>query len=162
MPVRNLRDATIRIADSSGTGGGNVITVILEDGSGISWDEENPVDFIDDRGTLHHARQGDDVPLSGTLAMKFQTFLDPNSATETPYEAVTQQSAASGWSSDASNGGDAYAFIMDMTITDPNGGSAEVITFTEVYAERISFAEGTPFNTLSFAWRALMTRPTYA
>lgn len=161
MPVRNLRDATIKIADASGTGGANVITVDLEDG-GIRWTERNPVDFISDRGTLDHARQGDDEPLEGSLSMKFQTFQDPNSATETPYEAVTQTGAASGWTSDASSGGDAYAFIMEITITDPNSGSSETITITECYAEDIEFAEGSPFSTLNFNWRALLTRPAYS
>lgn len=162
MPVRNLRDAVIDISDAGGAGGANTIAVILEEESGISWEESNPVDFIPDRGTLHHARQGNDVPLSGTLNLKFETFQDPNSATETPYEAVTQTGAAAAWVSDASNGGDAYAFQFRMTIADPAGGSSEVITITEVYATSISFAEGSPHNTLRIGFEALMTRPTYA
>lgn len=161
MPVRNLRDATVKIADDGGTGGADVITLDLEEGN-LSWTEANPVDIISDRGTLHHARQGNDVPISFSMSLMFQTFNDPNSATETAYEAMTGTGAASSWTSDASNGGDAYAFIMEVTITDPNGGTSEVITITECYAEEFGFAEGSPANTLTVSGRALLTRPVYS
>ena len=160
MPVRNLRDATIKIADNGGVGGGNVITITLEEGN-MQWTERNPADFISDRGTLDHARQGNDEPVEGSFGQLFQTFLDPNSANITPYEALTQQGSASAWVSAATSGGDGYATIIEVTITDPNGGSAEVITFGEVYTEESSFAEATPSDTLGFSFRSLETRPTY-
>lgn len=161
MPVRNLRDATVVIADDGGSAGADKITLTLEEGN-LQWTESNPVDIISDRGTLDHARQGNDVPLQGSFSVLFQSFLDPNSANITPYEALTQSGGASAWGSDASNGGDAYAVIMEVTIADPNGGSSEVITITELYPEEIEFTEGSPSNRLSFSFRALMTRPTYA
>lgn len=161
MPVRNLRDASIKIADNGGTGGGNVITVAVEEGN-LQWTERNPADFISDRGTLDHARQGDDEPVEGSFAVLFQTFLDPNSATITPYEALTQQGGASAWVSAASSGGDGYATKIEVTITDPNGGSSEVILFGEVYTEESAFAEASPSDTLAFSFRSLETRPTYS
>lgn len=161
MPNKNLRDGQIRIADAGGTGGGNVITLNLEDGD-LAWTEQNPVDMISDRGTLDHARQGNDVPLEGTFSVIYQDHLDPNSATITPYEAVNQLGSASAWVSDASNGGDAYAVILEFTMTDPAGGSSEVVTFEEVYVETTDFAEGSPSNSQSFSFRRLGTRPSYA
>lgn len=161
MPVKNLRDGTIKIADDGGTGGSDVITVAVEEGN-LQWTETNPVDMISDRGTLDHARQGNDVPVEGSFSILYQDHLDPNSATITPYEAVTQQGAAAGWGSDASNGGDGYAVILEFTMTDPAGGSSEVVTFTEAYVEIVDFAEATPANTMTFNFRALITRPSFS
>lgn len=161
LPVKNLRDGTLVIADASGSGGANKITVVLEQGD-LAWTEANPVDMISDRGTVDHARQGNDVPVEGTFSLMYTTHLDPNSATITPYEALTAQGGASAWVSDASNGGDAYAGILEFTMADPAGSTAEVVTFTEVYAENIAFAEGTPFSTLTASFRSLETRPTYS
>jgi hypothetical protein len=160
-PVKNLRDGTLVISDAGGPGGGNAITVTLDNGD-LSWSEQNPVDMISDRGTLDHARQGNDVPVEGSFSIQYTDHLDPNSANITPYEAMTKQGSAAAWVSDASNGGDGYAGIMTFTITDPAGGSSEVITFTEVYWEGIDFAEGTPSDTLSANFRCLQTRPTFA
>jgi|GEM_PF-3481697 len=161
MPVKNLRDGTIKIADSGGTGGSDVITVAVEEGD-LQWTESSPVDMISDRGTLDHARQGNDVPVEGSFSILYQDHLDPNSATITPYEAVTQQGAAAGWSSDASNGGDAYAVILEFTMSDPSGGSDEVVTFTEAYVEVVEFQESSPSNKMAFNFRALITRPSYS
>lgn len=161
MPVKNLRDGTIKIADSGGTAGTNVITVDVEEGD-LSWTEANPVDMISDRGTLDHARQGNDEPVEGSLSIQYQYHLDPNSATVTPYEAVTQQGEASAWVSAASNSGDAYAVVLEFTMTDPAGATSEVVTFGEVYVENIEFSEGSPSNTLTFNFRGLETRPSYA
>lgn len=160
MPVKNLRDGTIVIADDAGIAGADKITIAVEDGD-LQWDEQNPVDMISDRGTLDHARQGDDVPVEGQFSIKYQDHLDPNSATITPYEAMTQQGGAAGWTTDASNGGDAYAVILVFTIADPAGGASEVVTFSEVYIETIGFQEGSPANVQTFSFRALQTRPAY-
>lgn len=160
-PVKNLRDGTLVISDDGGPGGGDTITVVLDAGD-LTWTEANPVDMISDRGTLDHARQGNDVPVEGSFSIQYQDHLDTNSATETPYEAMTQQGAAAAWGTDASNGGDAYACILTFTMTDPAGANSEIVTFTEAYVENIVFAEGTPFNTLTASFRALITRPGYA
>lgn len=160
-PVKNLRDGTLIIADDGGTGGSDKVTVVLDAGD-LTWTEANPVDMISDRGTLSHARQGNDVPVEGSFSIQYQDHLDTNSATITPYEALTQQGGAAGWGSDASNGGDAYAVILEFTMTDPAGGSDEVVTFAEVYVESIVFAEGTPSNTLTASFRALETRPSFS
>jgi hypothetical protein len=156
MPVRSLRDGTIRIADAGGVGGANVITVALEDG-GLNWTEDRSVDIISDRGVLDHARQAPEVPVSGTLSLLFESFLV--SAAITPYEAIRMTSGASAWVSDASSGGDGTAFIMELVINDPAGGSDETILFSEVYAEQIDFAEGFPSNSLSFNFRAVQVAP---
>lgn len=161
MPVRNLRDSTVVIADDGGSAGPDNITLALEEGN-IQWTEATPMDFITDRGVLDHARLAEEVPVSGSFTLKFETFLDPNSATVTAYEAITGTGAAAGWTSDASSGGDGYAFIMEITINDPAGGTDEVITLTEVYAVAKEYAEGSPYNTLNVQFTANITAPSYS
>lgn len=156
MPVRNLRDGTIKIADAGGTGGANVITVDLEDG-GLSWNEKTPVNIIKDRGILDHARLADEEPVDISLTMKFQSF--STHAAITPYDAVTQTGGASAWVSDEPNS-DVYAVIIELTITDPAGGASETITFARVCTESIDAAEGDEYSTLSFSGRCVETSPS--
>ena len=156
MPVRNLRDGTIKIADASGTGGANVVTVDLEDG-GLSYTEKKPVSIIKDRGVLDHARLADEEPVDISLTMKYQSH--STHASTTPYDALTQTGGASGWSSDEPNS-DVYAVIIELTIVDPAGGASEVLTFARVCIEEISFTEGDEYDTLSFSGRCVETSPT--
>ena len=50
--------------------------------------------------------------------------------------------------------------IIEVTITDPAGGSSEVLTFARVLVEEISFQEGDEYDTLSFSGRCVETSPT--
>lgn len=156
MPVRNLRDGTIKIADAGGTGGANVVTVDLEDG-GLSWNEKTPVNIIKDRGILDHARLADEEPVDITLSMKFQSI--STHAATTPYDAVTQTGGASAWVSDEPSS-DVYAVIIEIVIADPAGGASETITFARVCIESIDTAEGDEYNTLSFSGRCVETSPS--
>lgn len=156
MPVRSLRDGTLKVADASGTSGGNVITVDLEDG-GLSWNEKTPVNIIKDRGILDHARLADEEPVDISLTLKFQSF--SKHAAITPYDAITQTGGASAWVSDEPDS-DVYAVIMELTIDDPAGGAEEVITFARVCIEEKSFQEGDEYDTLSLSGRCVETSPT--
>ena len=154
--TRNLRDAVIKIADAGGTGGANVITVDLEDG-GLSWTEKTPVNIIKDRGILDHARLAEEEPVELSITMKFQSF--STHAATTPYDAVTQTNGASAWVSDEPNS-DAYAVILEIVIDDPAGGADETITFARLCITERSFAEGDPFDTLSFSGLGVETSPS--
>lgn len=154
--ARNLRDGIIKIADAGGTGGANVVTVDLEDGD-LAWTEHYPATFISDRGVLDHARQANETPLEISFSMIFQS-LSKHAAT-TPYDALTQTGGASGWVSDLSG---VYAVIVEFTVDDPTGGADEVITFTEVVPEEVSFQEGDPYDRLSVRCRAPIQAPTSA
>lgn len=155
--TRNLRDGVVKIADASGTGGANVVTVDLEDG-GLSYTEKTPVNIIKDRGILDHARLAEEEPVEGTLTMKFQSF--SKHASTTPYDAVTGTGGASAWTSDEPNS-DVYAVIIEIVIDDPSEVADETITFARVCVENIEFAEGDPFDTLSFSFRGVETAPSY-
>ena len=155
MPVRSLRDGTVKIADAAGTGGGNVVTVDVEEGD-FSYTERSPINVIHDRGVLDHARLADEEPLSFSVGMKFQSF---SLSGTTPYDAVTKTGGANGWVSDEPNS-DVYAVILELVISDPAGGAAETITIERAAIEEVAFAEGNPHDTLAFSGRAMVTRAT--
>jgi len=156
MPVRNLRDGTIKIADAGGTGGANVVTVSVEDGD-LSFTERHPANIIKDRGVLDHARLAEEEPVDLSFSMKFQSF--STHAATTPYDALTQTGGASAWVSDEPNS-DVYAVIIEFTIVDPAGGASETLTFARFIPEELPFSEGDPHSTLSVSGRAVITAPS--
>lgn len=158
MPVRNLRDGTLKIADSGGTGGANVVTVDLEEGN-LRWTERRPAHIIKDRGALSHARKAPDEGVEIEFGMMFQSL--SRHATPTPYEALKGVDDASAWVSDEPNS-DVYAAIVEFTIDDPAGGADEVLTFERFVTEEVSFEEGEEFDRLTVRGRAPITTPTVA
>lgn len=148
LPVKNLRDGTIKVQVAN-DGGGNPgeVEVKLDEGN-LSWTESRPVGMISDRGTLDHARRGDEQVIELTFSMMYQTHLDPNSATPTVYEALTRQGAASAWVSQTFDSDD-YAVNLEFTVVDPAGGTDEVINFDQFNVTNEDFVEGAEFDTLT-------------
>lgn len=156
MPVRSLKDGTIKISDASGSGGGNTITVDVEEGD-LNWTEHHPANIVLDRGVLDHARKANEVPLDFSFSMRFQSLAIHVAIP--PYEALTKIGGAAAWVSDEPNS-DVYAVILDFVMTDPAGGASETILFVRAIAEEISFSEGDPHNTLSVSGRAVIVAPS--
>lgn len=157
MPVRSLRDAVVKVADASGTGGANVVTLTLDEGD-LAWTERRPASVILDRGSLDHARLAPDEPCEVSFTWKFQSL--SKHATPTAYEGLTGSGAASGWVSDEPNS-DVYACIIEMTIEGSDfGDTDETITFVRFIAEEVSFQEGDPYDTLAVTGRAVIIAPT--
>ena len=156
MPVRSLRDGTVKIADDGGTAGPDVVTVDVEEGD-FAYTERSPINVIHDRGVLDHSRLADEEPLSYSVGMRFQSF--STHATITPYDAVTKTGGAAAWTSDEPSS-DVYAVILELAVTDPAGGASETITIARAAIEEVAFAEGNPHDTLAFSGRAMVTRAT--
>ena len=156
MPVKNLRDGTLKIADAGGTGGGNSVTVDVEEGDFSYTERPTPAHIILDRGVLDHARLAAEEPVDWSFTMKYQSHT--LHVSPSPYDALTQTGGSSGWTSDEPNS-DVYAVILELTMTDPAGGSAEVLTFARCIVEEIQFSEGDTHNVLSASGRAVITAP---
>ena len=155
MPVKSLRDGTVKIADSGGTGGGNSVTVDVEEGD-VSYTEKTPANIILDRGVLDHARLANEEPVELSFSMKYQSHT--LHVSPSPYDALTKTGGASAWVSDEPSS-DVYAVIIELTMTDPAGGSAEVLTFARFIPETIEFNEGDPHNVMRVSGRAVITAP---
>ena len=155
MPVKSLRDGTVKIADASGTGGGNVVTVDVEDGD-FQYTEKNPANIILDRGVLDHARLANEEPVELSFSMKYQSHT--LHVSPSPYDALTKTGGAAAWTSDEPSS-DVYAVIIELTMSDPAGGASEVLTFARFIPETIEFSEGDPNNVLRCSGRAVITAP---
>ncbi|MCH7908140.1 MAG: hypothetical protein IIB38_00810 [Candidatus Hydrogenedentes bacterium] len=150
MPVRSLRDGTIVLrVDDDGAGSEGTVTVDIEEGD-LSYVERRPVDPILDRGALSHFRPAEDESVSLGFSMKFQSFtkhVDPS-----PHDVLTQQGGASAWLSQETDS-DPWAIDLVFTVTDPAGGSSEVISFDRFHPEEIAFSEAEPHDTLVVSGR---------
>ena len=154
LPVKNLRDGTLKVQVSN-DGGGNPgeVEVKLDEGN-LAWSESRPVEIISDRGTLDHARRGAEQLIELTFSMRYTSHLDPNSASPTVYEALTRQGAASAWVSQNFGDSDDYSVNLEFTVADPAGGTDEVINFDMFNVTKEDFTEGEPFNVLEITGTA--------
>ena len=147
MPVRSLRDGTIKIYD----GGSNVVTVDLEDGD-FSWSEKRPINVVMDRGAISHARKANEEYSDVSFSAKLQT-LSTHAAT-TVYDALTKTGGAAAWVS-AAPAGSAYAVKLEFSTLDPDTGTAadDLIYFSPMWIENIDMSEGEESGVLSFSGR---------
>jgi len=154
MPVKNLRDGTIKVqVDNDGGGNAGEVEVTLEEGD-LQWTESRPVQMHMDRGTLDHARRNvQDQLVELSFSVMYTDHLDPNSASPTLYEALTQQGAAASWVSQNFDSDD-YAVNLEFTVSDPAGGSDEEINFDRFNITSIEFSEGDPYNKLQITGTA--------
>ncbi len=156
MPVKSLRDGTLKIADSGGTGGGNSVTVDVEEGDFSYTERPTPANIILDRGVLDHARLANEEPIDWSFTMRYQSHT--LHVSPSPYDALTQTGGSSAWVSDEPSS-DIYAVILELAMTDPAGGAAETLTFARCLVEEVQFSEGDPHNVLSASGRAVITTP---
>lgn len=155
MPVKSLRDGTLKVSDASGSGGSNSVTVAVEVGD-FSYTEKIPANIISDRGVLDHARLANEEPIEWNFSVQYQSHT--KHVSPSLYDALTKTGGASSWASDEPSS-DVYAVILELTMTDPAGGAAEVLTIVRAIPEQVEFSEGDPSNTLSCSGRAVLTTP---
>jgi hypothetical protein len=159
--VRNLTDGALTIRD--GTASPNTVTVDIDEGDvAITVHKERRI--ITHRGTIHHIRPGNQVPVDVAFTMQFSEF--ETATTCTPFEILTKTNNASAYLGTRSNGvvdgAEDYTTLLLFSITDPGGGAAEVITIDHFAVEEISFNEGEDYSTLAVSGRALITIPAIA
>jgi len=157
MPTRNIRDGELIVTD----GNAQTVTLDLED-SGLSWEETRAVINVLDRGDLSHMRQGDEVPVTGSIGLKFQQFYG-NASTPSLREIFTRTGNATAWSSTNADGGDVYTVSLVFNIYDVDSSVLETITFNYVCLNgAMSFAEGDEYDTFTAAFQDHEVAPTVA
>lgn len=151
MPVRSLKDGTIKLrVDDNGAGSEGSVTVNLEEGD-LSFTERTPVVIHRDRGVLDHARKASAEALELAFSMMFQSFT--KHADPTPYQVLKKLGSASSWVSQESNS-DAWAVDVEFTIADPAGGASEVLSFDRFVPEEVGLQEGEEFDRLTVTGRS--------
>ncbi len=164
MPLFFFKHGTLKIADASGTGGSNVVTVDIENAVlSVGLNRQRIVRDV--RGSLSsgYVVDGDDQPTDLTLEGEFRGWLGINGTPDQIpiYEAVNGLGQASGWTSD-NDGGDTFMFILEIAFAVPGGGT-ETHTWTRCFVQgNMGFQESRDGNTATFTCQSLDTAPAIA
>jgi hypothetical protein len=99
--------------------------------------------------------------VEGSFEVLFREFLTQGENPITPYEIFKQIGAAAAWVTTNADGGEVFTLGIRFTVRSPTTGEQdERITFAKVYHTKIDFAEGTPSNKLTVAFRDFETAPS--
>mgnify|MGYP001608096709 CR=1 FL=1 len=145
--VKVRRDGTIAIADNSGFGGANVLTIAYENGD-FSY-EHSKADriVIRDRGVIAGLRQGDDPVPTLTFTVHAREFT--NGTVTTIIDVIMRTGGAAAWTSSGPTGYE--QFLVDCRLTVEGTDFTDSADGTAVFADVLltySYAEGDP-NTIS-------------
>ncbi len=146
METRNFSDGTLVISDGT-TPTANSITVTSADGQ-LSFEEAVARRQIFRRDTFVEKRDGRTELVRLSFVLQFKEFVVAAGGDPTPYEALKGIGEAASWES-TDDAGKSDARDLKFTIDDPAGGADEEITFSGFSFERISFAEGEDYDTLT-------------
>lgn len=156
--VRNLRDGQLVITD----GGSETLTLALDNGD-LSWSEpENDVQILD-RGSLDHARDGDEAPVELSFSAMWTNLINAS-------EGGGSAGSANQLYEMINNSGDTYTSVAStghkyqlkhaFTVIDPAGNNTELIEFNNVYKQSLECAEGDDANTITFSGIDFEVEPT--
>jgi len=160
--TRNLRHGTLSLSDASDT---NTLAVAIDEGN-LTFTEERTGVVVNQRGELDHWSKGEAMPVNLSFSIKFDEYGNRSASTE-PGGAVTGYSVRgflrnvdAGLTS--TNGrNDIFTTNLSFSISNPatSGDEAEVLKFTDFYADSLSFSEGDEYNTIQVSGRALLETP---
>lgn len=138
------------------------ISVHMKIGQGnLTWSRKKTVEYTLDRGILDEVREGDQVPMDVKLDLTWEFLYSDTGEEITPYEALTQENAASAFVSSDSDTCRPYAVdIVVVYIPQCSSGSTkgEIYTFPDFRQEQIDgdFKAGT----LSVSGKCNALKPT--
>lgn len=160
MPVKNLRDAILRIQDGSATP--NEIQVSFSDGD-LKFSIKDEMKTILDRGALAEMKRGPEAPIEGSFSRKFEELSQQIYATApTFYEVITRTGGAAHWTStNTATGVYSLRLIFDIYEEVP-GRQHERITFEKVHFNKFDFEENEEANKESYEFTDFETKPIIA
>jgi len=168
--TRNLRHGTLSVQD--GQTAVNTLAIAIDEGN-LTFTEERTGVVVNNRGELDHWSKGEAMPINLSFSIKFDEYA---SKTTQAVVAAAAGGAVTGFSlrDFLRNGGslltstngrtDIFTTDLIFSISDPavSGDEAEVLTFTDFYADSLSFSEGDEYNTIQVSGRALLETPSSA
>lgn len=155
--VKNLRDGQLVIKDGSGTP--KTLTVLFMRGD-LRWTVANDNKIVYNRGSIHHARNGNDVPCKLSFSAGWVQLIGKSvSAGEANqlYEMVLNRSSTYTTTGTTC---EPFQLTYEFTVTDSCDSKNEKIAFANVMTDSVECAEGEEENTISFSGTSLTTKPT--
>lgn len=159
--VKNLRDGQLVVKD--GAGSPVSLTVLFAAGD-LSWTVGYDNKIVMNRGAMHHARRGNDVPLKMSFSAAWVQLWGKNaSAGESAqlYEMLNDE----GTSTFASTGSgcEPHQLTFEFTVSDECDGKDEKVTFSRMMTDSVQCSEGDEQNTISYSGTsATQRKPTIA
>lgn len=156
--TKNLRDGQLVVKDGHGTP--KTLTVLFVQGD-LTWTESKDNKIVFNRGSIHHARNGNDVPMTMSFSAGWVQLIGKNvSAGESTqlYEMLTDY----GTSIYTTTGGtcEPYQLTFEFTVTDSCGDKDEKISFLKMMTDSVTCSEGDEMNRISYSGTSLNTKPT--
>lgn len=151
---RSLKHGTLTIEDGAGSPAS--VEVDGEEG-GLSFAVPRSARIVRHRGVMQGWASQPEEPITGSIALKYSTFYSDtaDSETVTPYEALTQEGAAAGYTTVNTIDDSVYTVNLPIEIANPiTGKKKEKITLGNVHVSNVTFGEGDEVNDLSFDFEA--------
>lgn len=165
--TRNLRHGTLSVQD--GQAAVNTLAIAIDEGN-LTFTEERSGVVVNNRGELDHWSKGEATPVQVSFTIKFDEYA---SKTTRAIEAAAAGGAVTDYSLRGflrneggeltSTNGRTDIFTVDLkfSISNPaaTGDEAEVLQFSDFYADSFNFSEGDEYNTVAVSGRALLETP---
>ena len=152
--VKTARDLVLALADNSGFGGANVLTIAYEPGDWtMSVPKEERVNLLDRGVLVSRVRKGADQAITGSMSTYFRDATD--AAVATLFDILNDSGyVGSNWVSTLGSTAEVECFDHRATIegSDHGDGADHTITVTDVSVD-YSLSDGTPLST-SVNWQS--------
>lgn len=159
--VKNLRDGQLVVKD--GAGSPVSLTVLFCRGD-LTWTASFDNKIIMNRGAMHHARRGNEVPLKMSFSAGWVQLIGKNaSAGEAAqlYEMLVDEGTTTFTSTGSAC--EPHQLTFEFTVSDDCDGKDEKITFSRMMTDSAQCSEGDEENTVSYSGTsATQTKPTIA
>ncbi len=170
LNTRNLTHGSISLQD--GQANKNTLAIALDNGD-LNFTRTKTHVTVSNRGVLDHQSRGMETPVQLSFSIPFSQF---GSKTTQAIVAAGAGGAVTDFSvkdflinggallTSANGRNDVFAVDAIFTIANPaiSGDENEILTFTDLVIDDVSFAESEEFDGLTFTGTALLTEPTSA
>lgn len=159
MPLKNLRDAILRVQDNT-AGTPNEIQIMFSEGD-LKFSVKDEIKNILDRGELAEMKRGPEAPIEGSFSKKFEELSKQvNAVAPTFFEVVTHTGGAAHWvSTNSATGVYSLRLIFDLYEEVP-GRQNERIIFEKCHFTKIDFEENEEADKESYEFTDFEVRPT--
>lgn len=158
--TRNLRHGSLILRDAN-TPVANSLLIPIQDGD-LDFTITYPTFIVKNRGRIDHKRVGDEVEIDIKFSFKFEQYSYASGASTgvSPIDALTRKGGAAAWVSSGPSCGP-YSIDLVFKITNPcNAAESEQLVFPAFNVESLNFAEGSEFDIVKVAGKALAFEPT--
>lgn len=158
--TRNLRHGKLILRDGTPTIP-NELIIPIADGD-LDFTITKPTFIVKNRGKIDHKRDGDEVEIDIKFSFKFEQWSYASGASTgvSPSDALTKEGGAAAWISTGPSCGP-YCIDLIFRATNPcNAAEYEQLLFPAFSLDSLNFKEGSEFNTINVAGKALAFKPT--